>query len=250
MFETLTIETEKGKKGRSFTVDLLAFVETDILWASTSVKHHRPVWLSVGGPDATVRAFTANLLLGRPAMKGHSKSTWDRYEMLKTAPFAFHYAPVPGGGMLAHIYHRELFDPAPNLVDPGCISFCCLPPTAWCERQVFSPAVLASMSAYTFSNARMTLCEGTLLLRYLERRTRCPFPPHPVFGCRLLEASRRAGILHRSSGLSYERQFLYAQGLSRVGLHTGFSFHAEHASFEAVLQEVVRDWFGEGTHHG
>lgn len=254
MVEQLVIETESGKKGRSFAVDLLCHVSADPLWEEgrASVDHHRPVWLSVGGPDAAVRAFVANLLLGRKATRGTGKSASDRFEVLKSAGFAASYVAVPGGGLVAHVYHRELFDPSPGFVDPDRITFVCMPSRAWCARQVFEEKTLrhAENCMPEGTDAHGALCEGVLLLKFIERRTRCPFPPHPLFGYGLLLASLRAGILFRSKQSHYDSGALQETGTERVGFAPGFAFYASHETFQEVLQATIIEWFVAGRFDG
>lgn len=92
-FPTLTIFAEKasrrsrryGDAGRAFSVTLLAAIG----WKKSYKDPLRPLLLDFCGTDAEVRAFSANLCIGKEASRGGRDNPGDRIECLRSEPYKF-----------------------------------------------------------------------------------------------------------------------------------------------------------------
>lgn len=271
---TRLVIAPKGDKGRAFAAELLAWAEADPLWdfgrANTETK--RPIWMVVAGSEQEMRAFSANLLTGKTACRAKSNKPEDRFEIVKSAGFMHHSRKV-GDGVATTFYYPELLRIDPGMVDPEAIRFVVIPARAWVWAQSFDleaartrllqlagvtpDEIRAAARGYrplgeqlsailTDEDLHVLLAEGSLMLAYLDRRCRFPIPFDPVFGAWLLLACRLQLIVHRPS-TDYRGGHYRMTGADNVNVYPGFTFHASHDSFGAVLANEIQRWWGQGS---
>lgn len=264
----------KGDKGRSFSAELLAYVEANYLWEfGSSGDATRPIWMVVAGSEQEMRSFNANLLTGKKAEvdKGkHSSGSVTRYEILKSGNY-LHYSRKIGNAVVTTYLLPDLLRIDPGMVDPKHIRFAILPTRAWVQAQTFD---LAAARARILALAGLTLedieslkrkydsigelfaplltdaglhhllAEGSLFLAYLDRRCRYPLTFDPVFGAWLILISTHRRLLTRG-----ERTYAAAfkvEGVEHLNMSPGFGFHASHETFGEVLSEEIRRWWHGG----
>lgn len=253
----------KGEKGRAFGAEMLAAARADPLWEGGSGGNHiRPVWAVFAGSEQEMKSFTANLLLGRPAVFERSS----KIEFLKSGGYAYHHRRL-GGGLVTTIYLPELFRFDPGMVDPSGVRFIALPPSSWIAAQRFDLAAartrlrdLFGRVEYVSDRAQerlrkmldsdaelhLRLSEGALLLAHLDRKCRYPIPFDPVFGAALLVGEEDRFVFRsESDSISlYIRGPFQLFGAAAVNVGSGFAFVADHQSLGGSLSTLIRHWYG------
>lgn len=260
----LTIQQESQGKGRSFEAILLAHVEADALWdgGSTGTDDYRPVWMVLTGSDSNLRAFVANLRMGRKAeiaSSGYSRRRkGTRYELLRSAGYQYLWQRTSAGPVVT-AYLPDLFRLDPGMVDPKGVSFCILPPQAWVQEQkVDTTLPVQHMSRLSYQAPADKLASwlplAALFCAYLDRRTRCPLVADHRFYLQVFCAALEEGI----ASWSYEDNYSYYHdpvwGTHRhlgfhesdtvtVGLHPGVVCKASHEALEQFLATQVAVYF-------
>ena len=258
MLPDLHIEPVQGKKGRTFSASLLAYVTADALWEGGEKGDGvRPVFMMVAASEGQAGPFVANLRLGRKAIIGeqqsYSRSKKPTLECLKSAGYSFSSQRHPEG-VVVTAYLPGLIHTDPGMVDPTGIRFVCLPPASGIFEDALKLIDTSEDSERKPSqeDARTMLKAAKMFAVYLDRRTRAPLVPHPRFHVRLLKAcldeklaflsssspSYMRASWGRSSSVGFEEH-----GTSDVGLSPGIVFQATHAAFESLLADVVSDHF-------
>jgi len=155
----LAIAQQEGKKGRAGRAYCLSATTANALWEggasapSSSLTDrsdiHRPVHAVFLGSDDELKAFAANLQMGREALDlkdRHSKSK-SGFSFLKSAGFRhiwqreLEFIKLPDGKeqinnvSILTVYLPELFAFDPGMVDPENVRFVCLPSKAWADAQ-------------------------------------------------------------------------------------------------------------------
>lgn len=230
----LEIVTGKGKKGRSFRADLLAWIDAPDMFENGGVgNNNRPIWITVATSEQETRAFVTNFRRGERAEKvsrhSYSRST-DRWQLVKSAGYQIHQQKR-GDGVVSTFFLPELFTINPGMVDPDRIQFVMLPSTQWLESQSVS----------------VEDAEALLFLAYLDRRTRFPFPPEVTFARGLFDRCIELGFATRTNsrhGYGYTRKrFLYTEhSLENLGMRGGVAFRANHEDFGQILAEEIKKW--------
>jgi len=222
------IKTKKGKKGRTFRAELLAWIDAPTLFeAGDTGPNQRPVWITVASSELEAKAFQVNFKNGEIAENVKGGYTTERWQLLKKAGYASFIQKI-GGGVVTTYYLPELFDLNPGMVDPDGIRFIMLPGQGWFDNQELSEED----------------AEALLFLAYLDRRTRFPFPPDVEFAKSLLVACIELGFATRAqSPYAYREQFKYVEhDFDSVGLRGGLAFNASHGYFGEVLSDEIKKW--------
>lgn len=266
------ISPQTEGKGRTFRATLLASVEADLLWpgGQTVSDNLRPVWAMFGGSDQELRAFMANLTLGRkaefPKANSYSRRKADCMEVLKSSGYQVAWQREEEGS-LATIFLPELFQIDPGMVDPMGARFILLPTQTWASKQKldipslvahsrlcnyleFSPEQLAAWAPMSY-----------LFAAYLDRRTRCPLVADGRFYYQLMLSCLEHGLAsfatpkdtyrnHDSLGFgSHPKHQYHEADTTSVGLLPGLAFNAPHDTIDALLAKEVALFFKiQGTH--
>lgn len=238
------VQKDDEKKGRAFTASLLGWAIADALWPGGSVCSNttRPVWMSLLGSDAELRAVVANLQAGRKAEVLHADGNPSRHdariEFLRSERFSVAWQRTPEGTR-ATLYHPELLRRDPGMIDPSGIAFVVLPEPGWLARPSGSARKIDHDADWADVEA-----VAPVFARWLDCRTRCPILPQPAFHAELLLACMDAGIAR----VERARRYTSANPLGfmvrseqEIDLGPCVAFRAGHPTFQAVLsQETAR----------
>lgn len=272
----LVIESEEGRKSRSFRATLLAYVMADGLWeggATDTGEVKRPVLAVFAGTEQTLRPFAVNLRLGRRALeprdKNYGRKEVKGVELLRSGGYEYRWQHE-GDGSLVTAYQSDLFAQDTGMVDPEGIRFVMLPSADWAAAQRIdeAPILQYAMRLYQAQHAserareadfpdrdrlRAMIAPAHLLALYLDRRTRAPLIADGRFYLQLYVACLRKGLAstslrwdgsacnHRNEkrfGIDYRLGYVEA-GIEDVGFLPGCAFQAKHAEFERVLAAEV-----------
>lgn len=251
-------------KGRVFHAILLASVEADLLWPGglTSNDNVRPVWAMFAGSDQELRAFVANLQMGRKAnlpRAGYRRGKEERLEFLKSAGYQTIWQREEEGSIVT-LFLPELFQMDPGMVDQIGIKFVLLPTSEWHSRQVVDVAPLmrhVERCGYAFPQEAVAEMGPIAFLfsAYVDRRTRCPLVADGRFYLQLMLSCLKNGLAtfagpddhyYHSRDLAFgvhpHRQYFESQ-TQAVGLTPGIAFSADHATFEKLLAQEVDLFF-------
>ena len=272
----LVIESEEGRKSRSFRATLLSYVMADGLWdggATDTGEVKRPVLAVFAGTEQTLRPFAVNLRLGRRALeprdKNYGRKEVKGVELLRSGGYEYKWQHE-GDGSLVTAYQGDLFAQDTGMVDPEGIRFVMLPSADWAAAQRIdeAPILQYAMRLYQAQHAserareaefpdrerlRAMIAPAHLLALYLDRRTRAPLIADGRFYLQLYVACLREGLAstslrwdgsaydHRNEkrfGIDYRLGYVEA-GIEDVGFLPGCAFQAKHAEFERVLAAEV-----------
>jgi len=264
MEDLIVTNGAEGEKTRAFSATLLTLVLADNLWDQSKGGTLRPVLLSVASTEEEMRAFLANLRMGRKVSFATGRTPdWANYldahlEVLKTSGFRWTSQRFEGGVVVTTGFYPDLFTMDPGMVDPEKgIRFCLLPPSGW----VVSDQEVTEVSAYMVAAdlwadspgelARFAVL-APLFMAYLDRRTRCPLLTDRRFALQLLVACLRKGLAtvscERRSSRSYYTREPFGE-LSRLGYmevrpeaagyQPGLAFLSDHETFERILAQEV-----------
>lgn len=269
------IETEEGKKSRSFGAMCLGIITADVLMPDNTGKSTtRPVWALFGGSETELKPFMANLRLGRKAKldKGYTSRGGERLEILKSSQFQMHWQKEPEGAMVT-IHHSELFKLDPGMTDPVDIRFILLVPEDWAEAQTSDldlQAVDYVMGLREFEDRQYSLTQekleallptAYLFAAYVDRRTHMPLITDGRFYLQLLCSAlhKKLASFPRNNfgaygyddwGFNKNHGFAAVGGkdhadfnLTSVGIRHLICFHATQLEFEEFLREEVRTFF-------
>ena len=251
-------------KGRTFRATLLASVEADLMWQGglSAGDNIRPVWAMFCGSDQELRAFCANLQMGRKItfnrQYGYRRKE-DRMEFLKSSGYQTIWQREEEGSILT-VFLPELFQIDPGMVDPVGIKFILLPTQTWHSTQDTDIAPLlrhvALLKDYNVTEEWIAEWAPTAFLfaSYLDRRTRCPLVADGRFFLQLMLACLKYGAAtfsvpsgyHYSRDLGFgihERRQYHEDDIAAVGLRPGICFSADHEGFEVLLAREVELYF-------
>jgi hypothetical protein len=256
----------EGKKGRTFRATLLASVEADLLWpgGQTVSDNSRPAWAIFGGSDQELRAFMANLSLGRkayaPKANDYSRRKADCLEILKSSGYQVVWQREEEGS-LATIFLPELFQIDPGMVDPSGARFILLPTKTWAAEQnldvpsLVAHAKLCNYVEFTPEQLSAWAPMSYLFAAYLDRRTRCPLVADGRFYFQLMLSCLEHGLasfatppdLYRQANSlgfgQYPRSRYHESGTTTVGLLPGLAFNANHEILDTLLAREVALFF-------
>ena len=223
----VVIERKQEGKGREFSATHLASVTADKLWEGGAADNKsdiaRPVWATFFGSDDELRAFAANLSLGRRAVV-HNNNYGRRgagFEFLKSAGFKQIWQREAEGAVVT-VFLPELFLLDPGMVDPKEAKFVLLPPRDWADKQELPREEVARharrlslvkklnaaparddwrrrdpdfkhVEPYGMDELTAMVPTAYLFAAYLDRRTRAPIPADGRFYLQLMLACLEAG---------------------------------------------------------
>jgi hypothetical protein len=263
----LIIAPQKEGKGRSFSAVHLAHLEADSLWpgGQTSKDSIRPVWLQVGGTEAEMRPFVANLMLGRKAILGKGRKD-TVIELMKSSKYRFDWQRVvekrpdgkPDVTSIVTAYLPDLFRMDLGMVDLAGVRFCLLPTCEWVASSTIDPGPAVAHVRATYGKVGVPLTDealaelvpvAVLFASFLDRRSRCPLISDVRFYLQMFCAALAQGIaawtrentLNRWGCHSYYH--MNEVGIDDVRLFVGVSCMCSHEALEAFLAEQVRIYF-------
>ncbi len=249
MLGEIYIERAREGKGRTFSANLLAYVTADSLWSggTTDVNAIRPVWMTFACSPGEARAFMANLQAGKKAIIGDQKN-WSRkkapcIELLRSADYVYQQQRFAEGTVVT-VYLQSLFVLDPGMVDPQAgIRFVILPPMAGDEVEECLEDKPSEADLRTIDRL------APIFASFVDRRSRAPLIPDPMFYRLLLLRCLENNLASFSRGDRYYRQrwgrFLNFEEheTSTVKLSQGLAMLASHESFEKLLAEVVVEFY-------
>lgn len=244
----ITVQTGPEGKGRSFRASLLGYVQADSLTPTGSYDAVRPVVAVIAGSHEQMRAVVANMGKGKQAEIGRHRYL----EMMKSWGYQYRWQRTRVGSVCT------MFLPGPLVLDPGVLdperaSFLLLP----------SQDQLENMPEYAKAACdHMTRCGGfqhlTALIKevvryaplfaaYMDKRTRCPLIPDPIFYCQLLGAALLQGAAC-FPGKTWEKAIgrstrVQVEGLTDVGFAEPLLFRATHSDLEELLADTVTRYY-------
>lgn len=230
----ITIETKperEGQKSRSFSVDLLCWVLGSDLWemgATSKERCHRPVFLAYAGTEQASRAFTANLKTGRPAVFDGSAGYQTRIEVPRSAGFRYDTFSH-GNARLTCAYLPSAFAFQPGTTELEMISFICMPPRWWVEREATliepemgADAREAAMAAY--------------FVAFLNRRSPLPIADDLRFHLGLYRAAKKQSwCVEASSGSEWSPGKFFHLGTEGLGFEPPILCKVGHPTFAEFL---------------
>jgi len=259
------IAPQQEGKGRVFSATLLSYVEADPMWETgrSAGETIRPLWMMCCGSDQELRAFVANLRTGRKATFGNKAGyssyrygKQERFEILRSSNFQVSWQKEPEGSIVT-LYHPDLFQIDPGLVDETHIQFILLPTAAWhSEQKIDTTPIVQHLRkcGYQQSDEELSALSITsfLFATYLDRRTRCPLVADGRFYAQLMLSCLKQGLasFRKTDRYSYtyedsgtfgihRRQSFYEFDTTDVGLLSGIAMWADHIQFEEVLAREV-----------
>lgn len=276
----LRIEPQKEGKGRTFTANLISYVTADSLWDQSAGDGTRPVWLCYAASEGEVRAFTANLRMGRKAEIGaKERNSWRRnrnpyLELLKSVGYEFTTQRFPEGSVIT-AFLPELFRLDPGMVDPKGAKFLVMPSREWLDSQrVAVPEMVQHCRSLGYVDTGLlpngkkrpdyeeaqwpsadlvtTLAPmASLFVSYLDRRTRAPTIQDPRFHLQLLIGALKQGLAtlstedsYRQQGFGRHQKFLFREhSTDLAGLAPGVAFSGTHEKIETLLADEVSVYF-------
>lgn len=234
----LTIEPSNGK-GRSFQATLVASMTAHRLWEQGQAGNdERPIWALFAGTDAGLRAFVANLRMGKKAGRATKK-----FEFLRSIKYRQLWSRQPEGTMVT-LYHPDLFNMDPGMVDPTGVSFVCAPPTSWVSGQNIDAAPIiqhlrALGSMMPEDEIVQVLPLAYLFAVYLDRRTRFPILSDGRFYVQLFLAALET----EAATYPDHRKFL-VRDLPVAGIvERPVAFQASHDQVGAMLTTETTKYF-------
>jgi hypothetical protein len=258
------IAPQQEGKGREFSATLLSYIEADPLWENgrNAGDTIRPLWMMCAGSEQELRAFVANLRTGRKATFGNKTGyssyrygKQERFEILRSSNFQVSWQKEPEGSIVT-LYHPELFQIDPGLVDETHIQFVLLPTQAWHSAQTIDTTPIVRhlmLCGYRLSDEELYSLAITsyLFATYLDRRTRCPLVADGRFYAQLMLSCLKHGLAsfqitdrhafygdNQAFGV-HKRQNYYEFDTESVGLLPGIAMSADHIQFEGLLAREV-----------
>jgi hypothetical protein len=256
--KTLTIESGKGEKSRSFQAVLLAEVSSESLMPTVDSEWKRPVWAVFAGSENQMAAFVANLKGGKRAMAEGSDYRFKGIEFLKSADFAF-ATQREREGVIATAYLPDLVRLDPGMVEPDGVRFLMVVPEDWRAAQKIEGAseMVSFCHKLGFPMAREEDVPVALLFAaYLDRRTRAPIIADGAFALQLYYACLRDGLAswpdtredwnRRNAAPTFgcsQRFRLTAEGLSEAKIAAVVGVLCKHEEIEQLLAQEVDAYF-------
>lgn len=259
MSRTLTIETAEGKKGRSFSAELLCFVTADHLWdgGRTNSSALRPVVMVIAGSDAQMGPFVANLRGGRKAVESSSyRSRGDRrFELLRSAGYAFAWQRFPEGAVVT-AYLPDLIRLDPGMVNPAGAKFLLLPAKEWVGAELAridvdglvahadAVGLIGGRWGVSAEEARDFAPLASLFVAYLDRRVRAPIVADARFHMQVLLACIERGYAVYVGQRDRGRVGMAAERFDECGFGLPIAFQAKQEQIDTLLAEQVQTYFG------
>ncbi len=272
--EQFTIETDEGKKARSFTATCLGIITANGLFPESGGKTIRPVWAVFAGSETSLKPFIANLRTGRKASNRMGRqSDSDRLEFIKSSQFHVHWQKEPSGTLVT-IHHPELFKLDPGMTDPEQVRFVLVVPEDWASAQEgldpFAVDYVLGLQEFPCWECPLTKNELTRLLptaylfaAYLDRRTHMPLITDGRFYLQILCSALKKGVasfpgndikynhnyhrdwgIHAAHGLNTSTGKSYGKfDPSKLGIRNIVSCCTTQIDFEAFLREEVSLFF-------
>lgn len=241
----LIIESSSGK-GRSFQATMIASMTAPRLWEQGQAGNdERPVWAVLAGTDASLRAFVANLRLGKKAEQhtnSYRRST-DRFEFLRSVKYRQLWSRQTEGTVVT-IYHPDLFNMDPGMVDPQGVRFVCAPPTSWAaDQNIDATPIIQHLrilgSKLTDEEIVPLLPLAYLWAVYLDRRTRFPIIADGRFYVQLFLAALDVGL-----AMYPDYRKFTVRGLTEAGIvDRPVAFHASHDQVGDMLTTETTRYF-------
>lgn len=226
MFTLRTQRTSpKGRKTHTFEASLV-----QLLVAGDD--EHRPLYLSCAGSTQELRAFVANLRMGRRAYlhsARYSERGW--IAVPKTAPYRWGFQSCPDDTAIATAYLPELFELEPTTL-PDRVEFVLAAPAWWLAAQ---EPLLGDVS----EERRRDAAAAGLFTSYLDRRTRLPVVNDVEFHLQLWDAAHEAGWCSEPTAYPQRGQLYGRQGVDAPGL--------EYVRWVDTSQEAVEDCIAAET---
>jgi hypothetical protein len=259
---SLVIETDEGKKGRSFKANLLGFVTADHLWEGgrTDSSAIRPIVLVVAASEAQMGPFVANLRGGRKAVEEQAfrgARGGKRFELLRSAGYAFAWQRFPEGAVVT-AYLPDLIRLDPGMVDPTGARFLLLPSAAWVDAErahvdvdglVAHVERLGLVDCHGRLNADLASAIAplaSLFIAYLDRRVRAPIMPDARFHLQVLLACLCGGLAICAGRDGYgPPRAVEAERTEECGFGLPIAFRATQDAIESLLSEQVSLFFGQ-----
>ncbi len=234
----VTVETPAPKregqvaKGRSFSAEVVGFVSCDKLLkvSSPTGKVQRPLWITFAAPPQQLKAFCANLILGRKAIRdGTYHSTYtdtSGFELVKRQKYKYFTQSSDDKG----IVYQTFWTPAPFKMDPGFvdpdeISFVMMPPKSWYQKQTCT----------------MEESQALLFTAYLDRRSRYPIPTGASFALLLYRKFHDLRYLYVGSEYDYRNPRLCYR-TDKMGYPDPVFVSCTHEQLSDVLKALIKDW--------
>ncbi len=254
-----------SRKGRSFGAEKVCHITANAMWEGgrADTQTIRPVLLRLLGTESGLRAFTANVRMGRPmevpSGKSYGHDAPTRYECLRSAKYTYTTQRTPDGAICT-IYQSALLALDPGLMDPELISFVCLTPDWWTVAQfatIRQDAALCQalvragqlIDPDTKADTLLGLAPHAMrVAAYLEKRTRRPMPAGIPFALALLLAAHQAGLLEHAVAQSYSRYAvknskrrtgLQEDGCAAAGIGQLCACRVSHQELDAFLAQLV-----------
>ena len=250
-------------KGRSFRAALLSYATCSSFMTGGDV---RPIWAMIACSEAESIPFIRNLQSGKKA-KVLGERNEPTIDFLKSADYAYAAQRHPEGTVWT-VYLPSLYRLDAGMVDPDGVKFAVLPRAEWLpEADERSAEALAKRyapdrgqwhreewsreeDAKRMGVARYVTRVAPLFCAYLDRRTRCPLIPDPLFYALVLGALLDKGLATLAHSDSYSSRAEWGRSgpayhehdVESVGLLPGVVCRADHAQLEPVLAECVREY--------
>ena len=256
------IQKKDTRKGRSFKAWNVATVQADSLFPEGETgKCIRPIWAMFAGSESELKAFVANLLLGRkaePANRWGRQGDSNRLEFLRSLGYQVFWQREEEGSLVT-IYHPELFRLDPGMIDPEGIRFVMLVPGEWSRQQeldterVVAHALSIPDLQVSEELARSLVAPAYLFGAYLDRRTQCPLIADGRFYLQLLCFGLQLGFVsfagdslgYHPRDWGYNPRFRFqSHGLTEAGVVTALAMSVSHETFQGFLAEQIAVYFG------
>lgn len=244
---SMTIETKprsKFAKSRRFSSDCLCYVTADHLWetgGNSGDRKDRPVYAVFVGKETTLRPFIANLRLGR---KAQSNRRSEKFEFLKSVPYAYSWQRFQGGDAAITVFLPELFVLDPGMIDPHNCSFVSLVPTWWAnqlldylpQREIEAVQEHATKLGIQ-REIKGEVANAAHFARLLDKRTRLPLVNSLAFSWQLYDRAR--GEMERRSPSPYYYDWAY--GCEDAGFEgVPLRFSMPHDTLDDFLRNEVK----------
>lgn len=231
--KTFEIETRKGaKKGRSFRATLAGSLSWGQWVSEKNPQHHaRPVWMLWLGTQRELRAFFANLRMGRTATMIEGTDGWNQLSLPKTVRYQIRWT----GEGSAEMFAVDLFSLA-FTDENGYADLALCPPKAWLKQQ--GPDQDQTMAS--------------LLAAYLDRRTAAPLLRVPEFHRALYDAAQDDGYLAESErACTFTRGdgFFHDSGFEALPFRKPLRFSPPRNLDEYLIHQT-EIFLKENPHHG
>jgi hypothetical protein len=270
------VSSKEGGKGRSFRGLVFGHVEADGLWdgGQGAKDVYRPIYAALGASEEEAGPFLANMRLGYKASTAQPTNERKRdkwkdhdYEFMRSAGYVWRSQRHPGYGTIVQAYMPHLYRLDPGMVDPAGVRFAILPSLDWTAKHasdIDSGAMLVHLRATHPDIGAKLAPEGAaeltrlaaLFLVYLDRRTRCPLVPDPLFAYQVLVSAIDKGYATRGKtektrGSSYEQADGWGRGrwgyveefIPALRLHPGIVVNVKHEELEPFLAAEVALYF-------